>query len=352
MRSAPRQSFQYSFYVPTERQAAINNLLYGGRDQQWWVPVWPQCQHVGAIPSFQTFVECDTTLSEYRLNEYAMVWESPDRYTIFEVANTSTDTHLNIPAPGSVGTPAFTDAWVMPVRIGYLEGDPSRSFDGRKSSLDLTFNVEDNAELAVADPTQYLGFDLYTDPGLLDGGSLMERLVSRIDLMDPGLGPVAYSSPWAYPRPTRVHRMMADGPAEAWAVREFLHRRKGRSSAFWQPSFENDLRLNQSGAVASQLVVRPDNYHTLAGERVHIAIETADGDWLAREVLDTTELTSTTLQLDLDTSLGGIDASEIRRISFLGLKRLDTDRAEIRYLGTSCEGVVSECSVNTVEIQP
>ena len=50
----------------------------------------------------------------------------------------------------------------------------------------------------------------------------------------------------------------------------------------------------------------------------------------------------------LAASLGSIPASTIKRISFMGLKRLDTDRVEISYIG----GMVSRCGVNTLEIAP
>lgn len=347
MRSSPRQGFRYSYFESALRQAGVNNVLYGGRTQQWWVPAWSQVQAVGPVPAFQAFVDCDTRYSEYRVDGYALLWESPDHYSVIQTSAIS-DTQLTIPAPGSVGPTAFTDAYIMPLRTGYLTSNPSRSLDGKSSILTLAFAVEDNAELTVAAPTQYLGDDLYTDAGILDGGQTPEQLDARFDLFDPGLGIVSYRAPWTYIRPQRVHRMVADGAVEHWSIREFLHRRKGRSAQFWQPSFENDLRLNQTGALTTSIDVYPDDYDTYATDRSHIAVETLDGTWYPRAITGTTSVDSEHLTLDLDSSLGGFDASTVRRISFLGLRRLDTDRAEIAHVGAT----VFSCPVNTVEIQP
>lgn len=140
--------------------------------------------------------------------------------------------------------------------------------------------------------------------------------------------------------------MMAEDAAEAWTVREFLHRRRGRSVAFWQPSFEADLRVTSTGTINATMRVRADDYIDYAEDRTHIAVETASG-WLPRAISNPIDLGGGEIQLTVSPSLG-VAASTIKRVCYMGLKRLDTDRAEIAYMG----GTVSQCAVNTVEIQP
>lgn len=343
MRTAPRQSFAYRYFVPPALRARIANIVYGGRTLQWHVPVWPQVQNVGAVAATATSIACETRYSEFRDGGLLMLWESPTHYQIIEIDAVTSDTNIDLAEEAE----EFADAWLMPVRLGRLSNDPTRDFNGRSSVLDMTYMVDDPAELTVAAPTQYLGSDAYFDPGLLDGGSLNEEIRARVDVFDEGLGLISYRSTWTNNRPARIHRMMAEDAAEAWAIREFLHRRRGRSVAFWQPSFEADLRVMDSGAITGSLSVHRDDYDTFAPARTHVAIETPGG-WLSREITSTLDLGGGELQLVFDSSLGGIDAATIKRISFMGLKRLDTDRVEISHVG----GTVFRCAVNTVEIAP
>lgn len=343
LRLSPRQAFRMSYYVSSDRQARINNIVYGGRTLQWWVPAWPQVQSVGPVTAGLTVLPCETRYSEFRDGGFLMLWDSPEHCQIIEINAVTGDTAIALAS----ATEAFEDAWLMPVRVGYLDQAPGRQLNGRNSVLTMNFNVEDNEALVVPAPAQYLGLDLYTDPGLLNGGELGEQLTARFDVFDEGTGPVSYAAPWVYNRPARVHRMMGADAAEAWAIRQFLHRRMGRSVQFWLPTFEADFRVNDSGPITGSLSVYPDDYVGFAAAREHVAIETPAG-WLARRITATNLLGANELQLVFDASLGGVQASAIKRISFLGRKRLDTDRAEVNWIG----GTASTCAVSTVEIAP
>lgn len=342
-RTAPRQAFSYRYFVPLDQQTRIKNMIYGARDLQWYVPIWPQVQNIGAVAAAATSLTCETRWSEFRAGGYALLWQSNDLYQLVEVDSVANDTTLNL----DTATVEFTDAWLMPVRLGYLIGDPSRQFNGRTSIVDMAFSIDDLAELTVGAPTQFLSTDVYTDPGLLDGGETTEKIGMRVDVFDEGLGRVDYLFPWDYKRPQRVHRMMAENAEEAWAIRQFLHRRRGRSVAFYQPSFELDFRIVTTGNVTTSIIVRDDNFNGYSPERRHIAIETATG-WQLRTVTTVSDLLDGTLQLIWSGSLGGISARTIKRICFMGLRRLDTDRVEINHIG----GTVSSCAVNTVETHP
>lgn len=343
MRVSPRQTFEFTYYIAGAWQARIDNIIYGGRTLQWYVPAWQQVQNVGAITVGQTSIACETRYSEFRTGGLIMLWESPDHYQILEMDAVTSDTSLDLIDV----TEAFGEAWLTPVRVGYLDKAPTRRFNGRNSAVQMTFNVEDNEALTVGAPTQYLGADLYTDPGLLDGGQLAETIQAQFDIFDEGLGLVSYRAPWTNVRPARVHRMMGETAAENWAIREFLHRRQGKSIEFWQPSFEADFRLNAAGAVTTTLDVYPDDYIGFASARQHVAIETGAG-WLPRRITGAALLGPSQLRLTFDSTLGGVQASSIKRVCYLGKKRLDTDRVELTYNS----GMVSMVAVNTVEIAP
>lgn len=342
VRATPRQFFRMTYYVASDWEQMIKNILYGGRRSRWWVPVWPQVQHVGGLTADDVEVACDTRFVEFRANGFALIWQAHNRYQIVQIDQIVDDGTISL----SDALEEFTDAWIVPLRIGYMADSPTRRFNGRNSVAELSFAIEDNASLIPPAPPQYLGADAYTDEGLLDGGETSERIFDNLEVFDESLGIVRYSSPWVHVKPQRIHRMMADGPQANWEMRQFLHRRAGRLVPFWQPSFESDLRLLSTGNLTTTISVREDDYMDKAMARTHIAIETAAG-WLFRAVSAPLLTSPGVMRLTLSSSIA-TNAASIKRICFAGLRRLDTDRVEINWIG----GRVSTCSVNTVEIAP
>jgi hypothetical protein len=342
MRVNPRQSLDMSFFVPLSLQPLVTNKLYGNRTRQWLVPFWPHVQLLGAVDAGDWSITVPTPYADFRDYSLLLLWQDPLKWQVLGIDRVTDANTIAITQP----TVALDKAYVMPLRRGFLSRTPERRFTGHNASLQLSFTIEDNAALMVSAPTQYLSNDIYTEPGLLDGSRSTEEMVGRLDLFDEDLGRVSYSGSWLFNRPLRTHRMMGDGLEEAWDIREWLHRRAGRYRAFWQPTFEADLKVTSTGALTTALSVRSDDYIRHAGDRSHIAVETAAG-WLAREITNAVQISEDVVQLTLSSSLV-IDASAILRVSFLGLRRLDADRVEIEWIG----GQVCSVSVPTVEIQP
>jgi hypothetical protein len=283
-----------------------------------------------------------TSYSEYHEGGRLILWSSPTDWQVLGIDQVVDANTISLTTP----TEAFADAWVAPARWGFFEGEPSRAFDGRTSRLQLTFSIEDNRALEVAAPDQYLGNDIYFDPGLLGGDTTSESITTQFQLLDEQLGLVEYGTPWLHNRPSRSHRMMGEDAEEAWAIREWLHRRAGRLTPFWHPSFEMDLRVLNTGAVTTTITVAADDYLRFAEERDHLAIELTSG-WVARSVTGSLVTGPDQVQLTLNASLA-TTASAIKRVCFLGLRRLNSDRVEINWQG----GTVCTCAVPVLDIEP
>lgn len=341
LRVSPRHQYRMECYVPHVYQPLVVNTLWGARASQWVVPVWSQVQNLGAVAAGELTLAVSTIYSEYRPASLLLLWQSPSVWQVIGIHEVEAAV-LTLSGP----TEAFDDAWVMPVRRGFLEGDPGRAFNGRTSRVTLTFNIEDNAQLVVAAPEQYLGNDIYYERGLLDGGSTNEAITTSFELVDEALGLVQYGTPWINSRPARQHRMMGDGAEEAWGIREWLHRRAGRLNSFWQPSFETDMRVLSTGALTTALLVATDDYLRWAQGRSHIAVETAAG-WLPRAVETAVETAPGVTQLTLSSSLA-INASAILQVCFLGRRRLNSDRVEINWIG----GTACSVTVPVLDIAP
>jgi len=110
------------------------------------------------------------------------------------------------------------------------------------------------------------------------------------------------------------------------------------------------LRHKASGTVTNVLSIHAaDGFLDWLPFRNHVAVLTAEGVWLCRTIIDAAPKPGdiSTVELTLDSALN-IAATNIRAISFLGLRRLDTDLVELNWRGNS----VVTSTVNTVEIQP
>lgn len=336
-----RQEFKFTYPVDGEMMRRAFLTVYSQRHKQWLVPIWTQAQRVGAVAQGDQEVSVTTGYSDYREQGLALLWQAYDRYQIVNVQSLTSDTLGFCNAADE-----FTDAWVMPVRLGFLPVNPVKELAGHRAQYELTFQIEDNIDLAPAAPAQYQGEDIYFEAGLFSGDTLSDDIIGALELQDEELGIVKYYAPWLNAKVAHSHRVLAEGPAEAWGLREWLYRRLGRFRGFWQPSFEGDLKCLNTGTVADHISIpAADDYAAFGSLRTHIAVEAKDG-WYAREITSTTELSSTVLQLNLDSEIN-VAATDILRVCWLGFKRLNSDTVELNWPGAGiCEVEVRLLELN------
>jgi hypothetical protein len=168
----------------------------------------------------------------------------------------------------------------------------------------------------------------------------------RVDIVDYSLGPVVRRSPWLNSRYGTPYRSLLNGASEVRSYKNFLYRRSGKYRSFWMPSFENNFRLVSTGNINSTIVVESDSLNDWS-LRTNIAIQTIDGNWYPRVISNPVQVVGNRLQLTLSSPLN-VNASNIARISFLGLYRFDADKIELRWIGN---GIV-ETEVSILEITP
>lgn len=344
VRNFPRR--RYDFNLPTnhtEYQRAFNTL-YGARAAQWAVPMWTEAQQLGAVSGGASNIVVTTSNYDFRADSLALLWASPRDWQVVEIETVNS-------GPDSLDlygtTNAFDNAWIMPIRIGHLVGDVSRSTNSFNSEFRVAFDLEDLRELSVSAPTQYLSNDIYFDEWLFSGSNFTDKLIQRVDYVDEQLGVVSYRSPWNYGRVARPMRKILETPAEVYAFRQFLYRRAGRYRKFWQPSFDADLRVTSTGTVTDTLRINADDWDDHASDRTHIAIQDADGNWYARNIDSTTPAPSNQLDLTLDSAIN-VAGPSIVRVSYLGLKRLETDVVDLDWVG----GGVCQVQIRILELSP
>lgn len=345
VRNSPRRRFDMVFPATQAEYQRGFNILYGERASLWAVPQWTEAQRIANVSGGAGSIVCNTTYYDFRTASLALLWSSPSDWEIVEVATVTPGSPGSLTLDGTTSG-AFTTPWLLPVRIGHIVGTPTRITNSYNGDYKVAFELEDNISLVPSTPTQYLTDDIYYDEGLFAGSSFSDKITKRVDTVDEQLGIVAYRSPWTYSRVSRPFRWQLSTPQEVFEFREFLHRRAGRWRQFWMPSFDNDMRVVDTGAVTTVLTVETDDYEAHAADRTHIAVESPAGTWQPREITSTAP-SGGNLELTLDSAIN-VDAGDIVRVSYLGLKRLEPDRVDIHWNG----GGVADVEVRMLEISP
>ncbi len=344
LRKAPRQTFMANYPIPANEMARAENIAYGWLARKWAVPVWSQTQPVTNLISGDTVIACDSANYDFREGGLVLIWSSATVNEVIEID--SVDVNQLVLARGMGNS--YPVAIICPVLNGRVAGNIKRKTNGYTAMLALAYEITENVDIASDVPDQYLGYDLYWNEQLLgDSNTLEDDLNRRVDVVDYETGKVDFYSPWLYTRPGRSFNFVNEGAEECWTFRKFLHRRAGKLRPFWIPTFESNLRLEMTGTVTSTLRVTSDDYRGLGDDRNHIGILLQDGTWHARAITGTSLDDSTHINVGIDSPIS-VDASEIKIISYLGLKRFDTDRVEVSWIGNS----VNTAAVRMLEIKP
>lgn len=344
VRKAPRQSYSVKYPLQNSDLRAAENRAYGWLARRWAVPLWSEAQQVGSIGTGLTSIPVDTTGSDYRADSLVFVYESNAVNTTMDI-DTVAAGQLNLKRATQA---AYSTPWVMPVRIGSVKGGIKKNYLGHQGNLEINFEFRDNLDLGQGTaPAQFMGEDIYFDE-ILMGEELTDEFIARIDEIDFETGLVSRYAPWTLNKIRRPFYYIFQGMTEIWTFRKWLHRRAGRWKPFWIPSFESNFNLLQTGSVTTSLTVSADDYKLFANDRSHIALQLYDGSWLTRTITDITDIGNNQITLAMDTAFTGLTADKIKRICFLGLKRLDTDRVEIKWDTNR----TLYCTIPIVEITP
>lgn len=328
LRNKPRQRFDTDISAPPEWSKDVYNTVRGNLGRRWLVPAWSQPRSVGTLTIGTTVLACDTRYADFRVGSTVLVVGSCNSWFV-SLVDDMDDGSLTL---ADATTELLRGAYVLPLHLGRLVGSAQKETSGYGASWRLNYEVDDNLYLAPAAPAQYHGDDIYLEPSLLSDGSISEQPTMSIETYDGETGAVKTFPVWTYPRNVRTHRAVTETDAEAWALRQFVYRREGRHRPFWHPTFENDVRLAQTGLLGTTVTVRDDSRFPFASDRLNLAFGLRDGTWLPRRVVDDDAAAGDTRTLTLESGLA-VQAADVVAISYMGLKRLNSDTVELNWLG-------------------
>lgn len=347
IREAPRQRFAVRSFIRTEEHARADNILYGWRHQIWAIPVWSEGRNpTNPVTASDTTIDVDTRFGDFRADSLAVIWKSEREFDLFTILS-FTDTEITLDR--GVNDDYGLDAIIAPVRSGRMVQDPQRTSKGHNAQLNVLFEADDNELLSVgASAIQYIAEDTYLDqPDLPGGRSFNEKYVRDIRIIDYKTGVVTQFSTWDDTKLDREFLVILEGLEAVWNFREWLHRRAGRQRPFWMPSFERNMLVTGTGNIGLTIVIREDSNRSQGSARDHIYIRMKDGTEYLRAVLSITDAGGGNNNVGIDSSISE-NQEDIDFISYMGLKRLSSDRIQLKWLANH----VVECTVPIKEIEP
>lgn len=339
-----RQAFVAN--APANSLSLVNsmlNLAHGNFDSRWAIPHWGEVQPILSIDAGTNRVACDTRFVDLREGGLVLLWGTSCALG-WQIATIDA---INEDYVELDGEPLIDAGLVVPLRIGRLRNPMGRLMRGYNATYRLGYDVDDLIELPSADPTQFLGNDIYFDEIYSDDDGMSEDLIASIEAMDDDIGVTEIIDKWDYDRPRRQRVVLLDTLEDVWNFRLWLHRRLGRYKAYWEPTFYNDIRNKSIGAVTTSITAWPDE--RLAGsatDRDHVAIQKLDGTWLTRTITSVVPADEDNVTVNFNTSIA-MNGSDIARISYLGLKRLDSDTIDLEWANRICRA-----QFNVVEYAP
>ena len=325
-RSNPRQIFEYTFPLAFWRKIDTVNTVKGAIRNDFAIPIWTEGQFVGNLSNGQTQILCDTS-TEYWLpvGSFVYLYSENGNNQFGEI-----EVRYSNAVQLTAGVTAQTSVYLMPLRFGYIVGNPKHITNGLESVVEVKFALYEPHDIGanITLPMQFEEDDIY----YFQNGSNNRKISKDQEIIDFELGYTKSLSSHENTDYFDTLRFVLQGSTEIREYKEFLFRRLGRFLNFWLPTFENDVENLSTGTITTTMLVSRDSIDEYALDYAYICIFTSDGNYHP-VLIDSIEIIdSDRVQFNFDSSLG-IDASDILMISYLNFNRLDTDSVELRWIG-------------------
>jgi hypothetical protein len=335
LRAEPRQEWSYQYQMTPAQFARAKESAKSLGDDSFYLPVWTEATHVGAIAAHTVDVPVDATYSCYEAGGYLLVWDNDMHYEVclISVLGVGTIT-LN---PWVVDD--YDDAYVMPVRVATF----AQAFEADRDSVAgrivaqarfLAVETEDLSEESGLEYDTYLGYPVVTARTELIGGSIREEFEREVETLDSGSGILSRGTLYE-------HAIQASGlgwtllsQEDLWNFRVWLHTRKGRWKAFWSSSWNNDVEIVKNIAPGDDyLRVTDTDFATHFTLPVDLWVVYNTGFFGVRITSVAYDGPAGTEDLHFTGAFAGetIDADDITCTSKLTFSRFDADRIEVQH---------------------
>lgn len=329
LRTAPRQTIDYSYLLSPHEASAFRAQAYGWSHRVFAVPVWQEASQIGGVAAGTTTLTFDTRFADYRDQDILGLWEPSGSFETCETEAVSA-TQITLKRPTLVG---FTNAYVLPLRLARtLEGFSMTRDSNEYTKANATYTVIKGKDLgaSIALPT-YKGLDVMTDQ-MIKVGSFSERVMMDVDVIDNGTAAPIVATNKNYVDQRFTLSWFCRTREELWRVRQFLHARRGKAKTFWLPTRARDFTLVDPVATSSSsLRVLAIGYPIYYDQR-NLMIRLNNGTTHFNTITAGSAVGDGTEQLALEVAVGlGFNPADVEFCCLLHKVRFDSDRVEISY---------------------
>jgi len=335
LRDMARRAIEYRFLCAGHDARLLESLTFGWGARLYCLPVWWEADFMGAISAGMGGVTVrDVALKEYRVGGLLVVYQSAQLNEVAEITAIAGNA-LTLKQP--LGNAFNASARVMPAVLARLSGDtPYAHITDALVSGMARFEVDANVDRIKAEiGASWQGYAVL-DERPERSNDVPEIWARHMVLLDYQTGTVAVDDTSGMPVIRRSFSWILRDRQAIHRWKQWCSARAGRATALWMPSFADDLELVVP-ASAGDLALRVKNtlsarYVGAHALRPALRIELKNGQVLHRRVTGITELDADTEALGLESALGvTVQPTEIRRLMWLSLVRLDADAVEFFY---------------------
>lgn len=335
LRIAPRRLFEFDAPMALQERRFIEAALFAWSAMIWALPIFSDGQRLtSAIAPGALTIPCDTVNRDFRAGGLAILIQDAAHYEVVQISSlTGTALALSVAVAGSwpVGSRLY------PVRTARLAAYPKITRENAQfATIKPQFVTVEPCDWPVATGLpQYRGYPVLENSP--DDSAQMEASYTRLaNVIDNDTGVVEMDDTADIGFPLWTHAWFMQGRTQRAFLRGLLYLLKGRQGEIWVPSYQSDLKLAATvAATASTMDVEMTGYTLfLVGQinRQDIRIELLNGTVFYRRVTGSTSVDANTERLSIDSTLGQqITPSQVRRISFMSLCRLNADSVDIQH---------------------
>lgn len=340
LRKQPRQLIEVSLRLDGTERQRFNSLMFGWQSKIFGLPFWLEQSYLSSAASISDTVLSvgNVSDSDFRVGGFVIVFQDQIVYDIAAISSlTSTTITISTPlvngyAAGSIVAPVRLVRSTRTINSGRYANNLER--------FDVAFEVVDNTTGALTESTSglstYDGKILFDDCNVMEQALMQQTLVQRIHVVDNETGVVYQESPWDRNKRTSAKGFFLQSKAEIKQFRQRILALQGRQKSFWIPTFFNDLTvvatLNSGSNTMDIEHIGYDRFVDSKERMRTVKVTFTDGTSQVNEVSSVVEVSSTVERLTMaDNWSTTKTVSEIERVEFYELSRLDSDDITIVY---------------------
>lgn len=350
----PRRNLEYRVSTPTqELRALFSNILYGWHERLFALPVWYSETRLSADAFIgDSSITLDSVnFDDLQVGGLVVLWvRGTYTYEVFTVTDitgnvVSLDSTLQKDWPQGIR--------VYPAVLANLQLTATVEHDSDiLSRLDVDFIVKDAPARTASDPNPTYRTLPVLDTPVDWGKDQKTDLYRKATEIDFGRVSEIYRDiESAVPQEVVPFRWVFAQRADIESFIQWLYSKSGRLKPFWFPTWRTDMVVTQTIAASDTTItiknIKYTTYVNLGTNRKDIMIELKDGTKFYRRITAASVLSDTEESLTIDASLGvSVAPSDIKRVSYMWIVRLDTDRVEM--LWHSYDGMTVDLSFRSL----